>query len=68
VLSPIEDERLDKVRRCLRTDEGKELIAYLSDRLQRHHAQLKSSREILDIYRYQGRIEECETILKLREE
>lgn len=58
----------DKIQRCMRSDDGKVLIEKL---LELHHmssTQLKTAREVVDIYRYQGRIEAFELILKMREE
>jgi hypothetical protein len=57
----------DKIRRCLQSEDGKFLVERLLGMYHRHMSQLKTAREPVDIYRYQGRIESLELILKMRE-
>lgn len=61
-------KRDDKIKRCLRTDEGKELIDKIQDLCKRTTNQLKTARDVIDIHRYQGRLEAWEQILKMKED
>lgn len=58
----------DKINRCLRSDEARELVESLCDARRREIVQLIGSRELLDIGRCQGRLEILNWLLKLREE
>lgn len=68
MLSQDEAKRLERIQRCLRSEDAKELIDKLNELNNRAITQLKSARELIDIARWQGKIEAFETVLKLREE
>jgi hypothetical protein len=67
---PRSEERivLDKIDRCLRTEDGLTLISRIHYYINQAQNQLKTARDVIDIHRYQGQISAWETILKLREE
>lgn len=60
--------RKDKINKLLRSEDGLILTAYVIELFNRVSSQLKTSRDTVDIHRYQGRLEAYEQILKLREE
>jgi hypothetical protein len=67
---PRSEERLllDKIERCLRSEDGLVLINHIHHNLQQVQRQLNTARDPVDVHRYQGKIDAYETILKLREE
>ena len=70
----VEDERkrqeqqADKIQRCLRSEEGKFLVSWLNEQLYRDQTQLEGASELIEIGRWQGRVETLRKILKLKEE
>lgn len=63
-----DQKQRSRIAKLLRSDDGKELIAKLVDLHQRASNQLKTSRDVIDIHRYQGRLEAYEQILNMKEE
>jgi hypothetical protein len=68
MLSPSEKQDLDKIQRCLRSEDGKVLMVKLIEYYKRSDSQLKSARDTVDIYRYQGHLEALANVLKLEED
>jgi hypothetical protein len=58
--------RHDKIRRCLRSEEGQVFLADVYTNYKRALQQLKTVREPIDLGRYQGRVEALEQILKMK--
>lgn len=68
MLATDEIRQNERIQRCLRTDDGKELINKLLNFCFKTTNQLKTARDEVDIHRYQGRLEAYEQILKMKED
>lgn len=67
-LTPDDAKRQDKILRCLRSEDGKAVVEWVTELCNRSVQQLKSVREPIDIGRHQGRVEAFEQILKSSKE
>jgi hypothetical protein len=67
-IAQADQRQRERIAKLLRSDDGKELITKLVDLHQRTSNQLKTARDVIDIHRYQGRLEAYEQILNMKEE
>lgn len=68
MLSELDQLNLERIRRCLTTEDGRVLVSWINGLFQRVSTQLRTSRETVDIHRYQGKLEAYDQILRVREE
>lgn len=59
---------VDKIRRLLRSEDSRTLVERLQQRWREEYNTVRSSRELIEIGRAQGKLEIIDWILKLREE